>query len=99
MEKILPDNFTEAIGWTIFHSIWQIAVVAALLGILLISLGKFSAQLRYFIASASYIFILAIGVYTFANNYHQQKEIVAGKNRRSALRKTVAETSTLPKSS
>ncbi len=80
MKNILPDNFTEAIGWTIFHSIWQIAVIAALLGILLIILGRFSAQLRYFIASVSYIFILGVGVYTFTNNFKAQKEIAFVSN-------------------
>ena len=83
MGNILPENFTEAIGWTIFHSIWQIAVIAALLGILLIVLGKFSAQLRYFIASATYIFILGVGVFTFVSNFEQQKEIVVARSEQS----------------
>jgi len=73
--RFLPEEIVEALGWTFFHSIWQFAVIAVFLGVLLTVFGKFSSQFRYFVASSSYLFILAMAVFTFISNYERTNVI------------------------
>ena len=73
--RFIPEEMVEALGWTFFHSIWQFAVTAVFLGILLTVFGKFSSQFRYFMVSSSYVFILTMTVYTFVSNYDRSNSL------------------------
>ena len=68
------DNFfspvlTRALGWTLLHSLWQGALLAAVLGGALLLLRRHRAELRY-LASALALggMVLAAGL-TFGRYY------------------------------
>ena len=46
IEQILSPKLIHALGWTLVHSIWQGALFAVALGLLLVLLRKFSARAR-----------------------------------------------------
>jgi ankyrin repeat protein/beta-lactamase regulating signal transducer with metallopeptidase domain len=47
IQQFLSPELVHAIGWTLVHSLWQAAVFALALGLLLIALRKYSARARY----------------------------------------------------
>ncbi len=51
IEYILNPQTTEALGWTLLHSLWQGAAFSLSLVILLIALRKYSAQSRYIVSA------------------------------------------------
>lgn len=65
----IPEELIKAIGWTLFHSIWQGAMVAVILSIALLIAGKKSAQLRYYFSIASLIIIMVLAISTFIKVY------------------------------
>ncbi len=69
IQNLLPSQLTQALGWTLIHSLWQGVVLAILLAVSLILLRKNSSKLRYFIAtSALFTLVLATGI-TFITLY------------------------------
>ncbi len=50
IEQLLSPELVHALGWTLVHSLWQGAIFALLLGLLLIGLRRFSARARYLVA-------------------------------------------------
>ncbi len=50
IEYILNPQSVEALGWTLLHSVWQGAVFAIVLVLLLIALRSYTAQSRYVVA-------------------------------------------------
>ena len=63
--NILSGNLVYSVGWTIFHSLWQGAIISALLGVLFIFLRKSSARIRYNISVIALISFLSIVILTF----------------------------------
>ncbi len=70
IEHLFPTHIIEALGWTIIHTIWQGALVAIILGILLILLRKKSSIARYWISVASLMVILILAILTFTIVYN-----------------------------
>ena len=70
------DQFVRALGWTILHSVWQIAIVASLLSILLIFMKKSSSRIRYFTACVAMLLVVAISVTTFTVEYSNYQESI-----------------------
>jgi len=50
IEYLLTPQLTETLGWTLLHSLWQGAIFAILLALVLIALRSYSAQSRYVVA-------------------------------------------------
>lgn len=69
INHFLSGAFIEALGWTLVHSIWQGALVAILVAVLMIILKKYSAKSRYLIYFTSLIFLLGISIVTFFKVY------------------------------
>jgi beta-lactamase regulating signal transducer with metallopeptidase domain len=63
----IPANskLVENLGWTLLHSLWQIALVAFILFLLLRVLQKFSANARYLASVFALAFALVLPVVTF----------------------------------
>ena len=61
----LDEKYLEAIGWTLAHSIWQIALVSGLLWMVLRAMSKANAQRRYMAALAALFLIMVITCWTF----------------------------------
>ncbi len=69
MSEYLSGEFVRAMGWTIVHSLWQGAVVALLLGIIMVVLNKHSANVRYFLSAAALITVVLLAGVTFIIHY------------------------------
>ncbi|HAS40519.1 MAG TPA: hypothetical protein DCS93_08570 [Microscillaceae bacterium] len=69
IQNLLPVQLTQALGWTLIHSLWQGAALALLLAIALILLRKNSSKLRYFIASSALFTLVLASVVTFVSLY------------------------------
>ncbi|MCX6169719.1 MAG: M56 family metallopeptidase [Ignavibacteriales bacterium] len=67
--ELIPEEFIKAIGWTIFHSLWQGAVISVLLAGVLLMTGKKSAQLRYNLTVTALFFMFGISIITFTQVY------------------------------
>ncbi len=50
IEQLLSPQLVAALGWTLLHTLWQGALFALLLGVVLILLRRYSAQARYLVA-------------------------------------------------
>jgi beta-lactamase regulating signal transducer with metallopeptidase domain len=61
--KTLP--IVERGGWTLLHSIWELAVVAGILGLALRMLGRASARIRYLAATFALALMFALPPVTF----------------------------------
>ena len=61
------STLVENLGWTLVHSVWQIALAAALLFLGLRILRKFSANARYLAAISALVLALVLPVLTFVN--------------------------------
>ena len=69
IERLLTPHLVDAIGWTLLHTLWQAAVFALLLGLVLIGLRAFSPRARYYVACAFLgAFVLTVGL-TFIQLY------------------------------
>jgi len=64
LEDILSQEIIQKLGWTLVHFIWQAAVVALLLAILLRILRKSTANLRYIFACLALALIVLLPVIT-----------------------------------
>ena len=72
--KILSNDIIEALGLTIVHSLWQGALIAIVLGILMLATHKFTSGTRYILAVAASLFMLICPVYTFIKNYNPESK-------------------------
>ena len=67
--QLIPHEIIKAIGWTIFHSVWQGIVIAIILGALLLLTSKKSARLRYNISVAAMFLFFFISLGTLLHVY------------------------------
>ncbi len=74
VQHLFSTEFTEALGWTIVHSLWQASAIAIGLGLLLLLLRRKSAQIKYFISFVALIGVLAWSAATFVRSYHYAAE-------------------------
>jgi len=65
LSQFIPIEWISALGWTVLHSTWQIAIIAIIVKILMIGLQKKSPQLRYVIGVAALLSICLISAFTF----------------------------------
>src|SRR5690606_2178948 len=61
----IEERYLEAIGWTLVHSIWQIALISMLLWVILAIVPKKASAWRYNIALSVLFLIFAAGCWTF----------------------------------
>lgn len=66
----LPDELAGALGWTLLHSIWQIAVIGLLNAFLLMALRRKTAALRYRITGFTMLSIPVVAIFTFCLYYN-----------------------------
>lgn len=71
--NLIPDNFVDAIGLTIFHSIWQGLIISLFLGLALFILGKKNPMLLYKISVAALLFFVICSAATFSEVYSTVK--------------------------
>lgn len=59
------QSFTENIGWTLIHSLWQISLIGFLLFVALRILKNAPANLRYLFSVAAMFLLIALPIVTF----------------------------------
>jgi len=69
LTNLLGDHVISALGWSLFHILWQGFLLAFIIGISLYMFRKKSAQIRYLISVASLLLIVGLSVFNFYNNY------------------------------
>ncbi len=67
--KIIPENIIDAIGWTIFHSVWQGIFISIILGISILLVNNRNSRFRYAIGVTSLFLMLVSSAVTFSNVY------------------------------
>jgi len=65
LENLTNSQLIENLGWTLLHSVWQIAFVALWLFLALRISGKSSANSRYIFSLAALVFSIALPLATF----------------------------------
>lgn len=84
--SITYAKLVEALGWTLLHSVWQIALAAFILFLLLRALRNFSASARYAVSvfALTLAFVLPIATFVSLSGTStanlSQDEITAQKN-------------------
>jgi bla regulator protein blaR1 len=76
---LIPENICNAIGWTIFHSLWQGVLVSIILGVSVLLVDKKSARFRYALAASSMLLMFIFSVITFSKVYQQQPNLSSSK--------------------
>ncbi len=72
MNLALPSGpLTQAIGWALLHLVWQGAVVAAMLAVLLRAIPRRNASLRYGLSCAALLAVVALGIVGAVRSYHR----------------------------
>ncbi|MDQ4141035.1 MAG: M48 family metalloprotease [Bacteroidota bacterium] len=71
LPAFITPRLVEALGWTILHSLWQGALVAVTLSVLMILLHRHSARVRYAVATTALFSTLLIAAITFFRTYQQ----------------------------
>lgn len=73
INDLVPENLVSAFGWMIVHSIWQGALIAFLLSIILFLLNTRSAHVRYLVALGALLIFTSAAVRTFLDHYQPAK--------------------------
>ncbi|PPK88710.1 beta-lactamase regulating signal transducer with metallopeptidase domain [Neolewinella xylanilytica] len=75
--RLLTPHLVDALGWTLLHTLWQGALFALLLGLVLILLRAFSPRARYYVACGFLgAFVLTVGL-TFYELYASEDSLAA----------------------
>ena len=72
--QYLPEEIINAIGWTIFHSIWQGALIAVILGVVLFLASSRSANWRYAVSIIALVIFSLTATITFIQKYEPALE-------------------------
>jgi len=73
----LNEQTINALGWNLFHIIWQGFLLAFILAVILQFLKNKSAQIRYLVAYLSLFLLVALSVYNFSNNLNRTTNITS----------------------
>ena len=66
----IPDNVINALGWTIFHSLWQGLIIGLILFLIFKFRPNISSQARYVMGVFALAAILISSLFTFIIAYH-----------------------------
>jgi len=70
VDHLLSEELISALGWTLIHALWQGALFAILLAIVLVLTHKYSSKTRYFIAVISFGLFAASTIVSFSLLYN-----------------------------
>lgn len=69
LSKLFPEFMLEALGWTLIHSLWQGALFAVVLALILIGMRRFSSHARYVISVLVLTLFAVSTICTFVLSY------------------------------
>lgn len=79
--QYMPEGLINAIGWTIFHSIWQGAAAALLLGIILFFMNKKPARIKYVVSVSALLIVVFASAATFIIEYKSTTPVQVIENK------------------
>ncbi|MBD1397307.1 M48 family metalloprotease [Pontibacter sp. JH31] len=91
----LPETLTSALGWALLHSLWQGALTALVLALLLILLNRHSAKVRYTVSLLGLATVLVLFVFTFVRVYSSEEVAASSIGSMVAYSTQVKETATM----
>ncbi|MEL6719766.1 MAG: M56 family metallopeptidase, partial [Bacteroidota bacterium] len=71
---LFSEEFIQAFGWTIIHSLWQATLIAAILVLFMRKLKSASALSRYWAAVATLAAVSVISIFTFTQVYERNED-------------------------
>lgn len=79
MVTIFSENVMHALGWSLIHSLWQGAIIALILAVLLLFFRKSSSSFRYRLSVGSLFlaFVLFFGTFIFFYSNSSANEVEA----------------------
>lgn len=69
LAQILSEEVIQALGWTVIHSLWQAALLAALTGLGMLLMHRRPARERYLLSLAALAGVLVWAAFTFLSYY------------------------------
>ena len=66
IKVFFEGDLAHALGWTLVHSVWQGAVITAIVSVALVGLRRRSANVRYLVASLGLCAMLVVPVVTYS---------------------------------
>jgi beta-lactamase regulating signal transducer with metallopeptidase domain len=69
MYQLLSSEWSQALGWTVLHSLWQGMMIAFVLAGLMLALRRQRPEVRYWVANAALLLLLLASAATFALLY------------------------------
>lgn len=70
VDHLLSEELISALGWTLIHALWQGALLAVLLAIVLVLTHRYSSRARYFIAVISFGLFAVSTIVSFSLLYN-----------------------------
>ena len=74
LQQLFANEFIDALGWTIIHSLWQGSLLGLILALFLVIFSKFSAQVRYLVSFITLVLMIFWSGITFTNAYSDSVE-------------------------
>lgn len=74
LQNYIDENIINALGWTLFHILWQGLLVGIVLFFVLRLLKNKTSNLRYFVSVASLLLIVVLSLINFSTNYDKPIE-------------------------
>lgn len=71
INRLLSEELVWALGWAVLHSLWQAALVAVLLALVLLGLQGKPARLRYALANGALLLTFLLAAGTFWMQYNE----------------------------
>ncbi len=69
VQNFINESAVSALGWTLIHSVWQIALIGIILKISLVIFRNKTAEFRYLLSVISLSAIILLSVFTFIKIY------------------------------
>ena len=73
LNTLFSSQITEALGWTVLHSLWQSGLIAALLLLSFVAFKKTTAKVRYRMAGTAMLTVLLTSIATFFYFFNSEK--------------------------
>ncbi|GAB3202917.1 beta-lactamase regulating signal transducer with metallopeptidase domain [Pontibacter aydingkolensis] len=67
--NLFSETVVQALGWTLLHSLWQGALLAIILSLLMLALHRHTSKTRYTIAASALLFQVLVSAITFDHYY------------------------------
>src|SRR5690242_7525575 len=96
LSSYLPTGLLERTGWTLVHSVWQLALIGLVCSVVLNMMQRRSASLRYMIGCCGQLAMLLACAVTFVSVESGTTEIGAAGTSRQDVRLEISQPAVAP---